>query len=401
MDSDDDLLEIVEDEHELQDIEDENPWLIAVIDDEKSIHQATSYALNSQVICGHRLQFLNAYSAKEGLELIKDNPDIAIAFIDVIMENETAGLDLVKQIREDLNNRQIRLIIRTGQPGTFPETQVTADYDIDDYLEKSQLTAPRLVNRITTAIRSYMVIQELEGRNAEMGRLLRQAAKLQSISRFNQASLFLSDLGALVDNFLKTANEIDLDCIVRIKTEFGVETVHTGDAPSDVENNIMNMASRVERIKSFGNDRAIFHWENAILLVRNLGDMIDTAALLMDGFQAGISSIVAQQKVALEVDGFNERNSQARNDIDVLYNNLREELNDVIISLAVVSALDEHDEAKLNAILEKFHAQIIEKLTSLKENNEVFNFLVAEMHTPPEGLSVDNILEGTSSVELF
>ena len=65
------------------------------------------------------------------------------------------GLDLVKYIREVLNNNLTRIILRTGQPGKAPLRKVITDYEINDYKEKNELTADKLYVAVTAALRSY------------------------------------------------------------------------------------------------------------------------------------------------------------------------------------------------------------------------------------------------------
>jgi CheY-like chemotaxis protein len=60
---------------------------------------------------------VEAASAYEAREVLAQNPDIAVALVDVVMETDDAGLRLVEYIRKDLKNTMVRLIIRTGQPG--------------------------------------------------------------------------------------------------------------------------------------------------------------------------------------------------------------------------------------------------------------------------------------------
>ncbi|MBL0029243.1 MAG: hypothetical protein IPO95_09300 [Rhodanobacteraceae bacterium] len=64
--------------------------------------------------------------------------------LDVVMESDQAGLDLVKVIRNELGNRFVRIVLRTGQPGQAPEQDVIANYDINDYKDKTELTAQKL-----------------------------------------------------------------------------------------------------------------------------------------------------------------------------------------------------------------------------------------------------------------
>ncbi|HEY8578945.1 MAG TPA: DUF3369 domain-containing protein, partial [Beijerinckiaceae bacterium] len=82
--------------------------------------------------------------------------------LDVVMEREHAGLDLVSYIRRDLGNETTRIILRTGQPGQAPEKDVIVRYDINDYKAKTELTADRLFTTITAALRGYQQLQRIE-----------------------------------------------------------------------------------------------------------------------------------------------------------------------------------------------------------------------------------------------
>lgn len=79
------------------------------------------------------LQIIAANTAAEARQvLLADNQStIAVAIVDVVMETTQAGLELVRWVRENLNNHVIRLILRTGQPGEAPEERVIRDYDIN------------------------------------------------------------------------------------------------------------------------------------------------------------------------------------------------------------------------------------------------------------------------------
>lgn len=113
------------------------PWKILVVDDEPDVHTVTKLALSRFKLDGRALSFINAYSAEQAKEFLLNEQDLAIAFIDVVMETDHAGLELVKWIREEHKNKTIRLILRTGQPGQAPEEDVIVNYDINDYKAKS------------------------------------------------------------------------------------------------------------------------------------------------------------------------------------------------------------------------------------------------------------------------
>src|SRR6476469_3720200 len=152
--------------HLIDDPSDEPPeqgprWKIAVIDDEPAVHDGTRFALHDYNLNGATLEILSAYSAAEGRTLMRAHPDIAVVLLDVIMESDTAGLDLVEFIRSELKNETVRIILRTGQPGQAPERRVIVDYDINDYKAKTELTADKLFTALTAALRSHQQLERM------------------------------------------------------------------------------------------------------------------------------------------------------------------------------------------------------------------------------------------------
>ena len=81
--------------------------------------------------------------------------------LDVIMETDVAGLELVEYIRNELKNETVRIILRTGQPGQAPERRVIVQYDINDYKAKTELTADKLFTSLTAALRSYQQLERM------------------------------------------------------------------------------------------------------------------------------------------------------------------------------------------------------------------------------------------------
>jgi PAS domain S-box-containing protein len=140
----------------------EDPWLILVVDDEPDVHSMTGLILEDVRYRNRPLMLIHAYSAAEARMVLADTPGIAVAMIDVVMEDDHAGLDLIRAIREELGHTDIRLILRTGQPGQAPQRQVILDYDINDYRSKAELGADDLVISVIGALRSYEHIAHIE-----------------------------------------------------------------------------------------------------------------------------------------------------------------------------------------------------------------------------------------------
>ena len=159
---DDDLLSFVEEDAAEPASAAAEVWKILIVDDEPDVHQTTLLALRDMLIEGRTLSFVHAYSGAEAQALLEQHGDIAVALLDVVMESDDSGLKLVRFIREQLANRALRIILRTGQPGYAPEMETIRSYDINDYKSKSDLTRVRLFTSLTVAIRSYWQIHQLE-----------------------------------------------------------------------------------------------------------------------------------------------------------------------------------------------------------------------------------------------
>ncbi|MFT5593238.1 MAG: signal transduction histidine kinase [Oceanicoccus sp.] len=136
-----------------------NHYQILVVDDDEYVHQLTKMVLRGFHFDGHPIQLASALSAKEAIEYLGKHDNVAVALVDVVMETDDAGLQLVNHIRNVYSNNEIRLLIRTGQPGAAPEESVFQDYDINDYLSKTDITAHKLRMALLNALRSYRDIR--------------------------------------------------------------------------------------------------------------------------------------------------------------------------------------------------------------------------------------------------
>jgi signal transduction histidine kinase len=157
----DDVLQLIEDSGRMPEASTARKWKVAVIDDDHAVHEGTRFALSDYNLNGQTLEILSAYSAAEGRTLMRAHPDIAAVLLDVIMETDAAGLDLVEFIRNEIKNETVRIILRTGQPGQAPERRVIVDYDINDYKAKTELTADKLFTSLTAALRSYQQLERM------------------------------------------------------------------------------------------------------------------------------------------------------------------------------------------------------------------------------------------------
>jgi adenylate cyclase len=172
---DDELIFAEEDEVEEKPIE--ASWKILIVDDEIEIHNITKLALKEFTFENKLITFISAYSGKEAKEIIQAHRDIALILLDVVMETEEAGLEVVKYIRDILDNQIVRIILRTGQPGQVPEDVVIVSYDINDYKTKTELTNKKLFTTVVTALRAFRSLTQIEASKSELEKIAAASAR--------------------------------------------------------------------------------------------------------------------------------------------------------------------------------------------------------------------------------
>jgi CheY-like chemotaxis protein len=105
-------------------------WPVLLVDDDPDVLAVSKLAMKSFEIDGVPIRLFTATSKEEAVKLLSGPlgttalPYISVAFIDVVMETDHAGLDLCRYIRETQMNRITTIYVRTGQPGIAPERDV-------------------------------------------------------------------------------------------------------------------------------------------------------------------------------------------------------------------------------------------------------------------------------------
>jgi diguanylate cyclase len=157
------------------------PWRIMIVDDDSDVHTTTTFALANLEMQGRALEFVHAYSAAQAQAMLEHDNNVAVILLDVVMEQADAGLHLVHHIRETLGRSDVRIILRTGQPGYAPEMDAISGYDINDYRSKSELTRTKLYTAVAAAVRSYEQIRALQANRTGLERIVQAGAELMAL----------------------------------------------------------------------------------------------------------------------------------------------------------------------------------------------------------------------------
>ncbi|EMK6942504.1 DUF3369 domain-containing protein [Vibrio cholerae] len=175
------------------------PWRVLLVDDDEQMHQITRLALTGFQFQNRTLELISVLSGQEAKVVMAERSDIALALIDVVMETEHAGLDLVRYIREELQNRQVRLVLRTGQAGQAPEDKVIKEYEIDDYKEKTELTTQKLRTLLYSMLRAYRDLCLIEDQKRGLSHVIEASANVQNTRNLQTyATAVLSQLTSLL-----------------------------------------------------------------------------------------------------------------------------------------------------------------------------------------------------------
>jgi serine phosphatase RsbU (regulator of sigma subunit) len=184
-------LGIIDEDADVETREEERKWRILIVDDEPDIHATTRLLLKGFSYLDRGLDIQSAYSGEEACRRLRDDEPYALILLDVVMEKDTAGLEVVEFVRNVLNNKHTRVVLRTGQPGVAPEEDIIIKYDIDDYKSKTELTVQKLHTLVVSSLRSYnetmrieAIVQErtheLQEKNKEIMESIESALRIQT-----------------------------------------------------------------------------------------------------------------------------------------------------------------------------------------------------------------------------
>lgn len=250
-----------------------NKWKVLIVDDEQGIHDITTLSLEGFVFDNKGVEFIQAYSGEQAKQLIKENSDVALILLDVVMETDDAGLEVVKYIRDVLSNHFVRIVLRTGQPGQAPEEDVILNYDINDYKEKSELTTRKLFTTLVSALRSYRDIVTIEANRVGLEKIVDASSSLfevQSMTKFVSGVMTqLLSILCLSDNsmFFRFSAFLTDDNYYNpvILAGTGSYADKAGCKIKDiVDLQILEMikSATKDRVNVFNNNRAIIYFQN-------------------------------------------------------------------------------------------------------------------------------------------
>lgn len=179
-------------------------WKILMVDDEPEVHRATKMVLGDFKYKNCGLEIYHAYSGLEAMKILNVNNDIALVLLDVVMEADDAGLKFIEYVRNILKNRIVQIVLKTGQAGRFPEKDVVAKYDINNFYSKTDLTADKITTMVTSALRGYELSSSLKTLNRALERELEKNKLAKRVLK--QSKSEIRRLSQLQQNIIKSSD---------------------------------------------------------------------------------------------------------------------------------------------------------------------------------------------------
>jgi len=300
-------------------------WRILVVDDDESVHQITRLVLADANIEHRMLDIVSAYSSAEAKEILANDSTFCMAFVDVVMETDHAGLELVEWIRKDNKNQAIRLVLRTGQAGTAPESKVIKEFDINDYKEKTDFTAGKMTTTVYASIRAYRDIMTIQRSLDAFKQLIKSTHDLLKINQFKQ-------FGSAALNHLLTLMEVESSAlyIARSQRDFDNGSTNliiacTGRYVSESDSlDNSNINEHVKKLikKAFDEKN---HYSDADCFVGYYEASIDASSVLYiefeddaEHFRSGLVELYATN-VALILESLTKQHEIERTQKELLY----------------------------------------------------------------------------------
>jgi EAL domain-containing protein (putative c-di-GMP-specific phosphodiesterase class I)/PleD family two-component response regulator len=281
-------------------------WKILSIEDDAGYQASLLFALESLEVLGRKAQLLSAASALEATQIIAQNPDISVILLDVVMEDDEAGLRLVGTIRDVIGNSEVRIILLTGQPGMAPRDDVMQRYDIDDYWCKSELTNDHLLTIITSNIRTWDHLTQLTRARQGLQMVIDASESISSkrdLSSFTHAVLteighiLGIEKGGILCTLLPAERAADNAAILAATADFSSLVGHTVKSieSRELRQAFHEAASRREHC--FINGYSLFYFSSSVVdtqeylvLIKTQRQLLDSELNLLQVFSENIST---------------------------------------------------------------------------------------------------------------
>lgn len=146
-------------------------WYVLVVDDEPVVLRMTVRLLEGLVVDGVPLQVHACESAAVAEQRLASS-SYAVAIVDLVMETERSGLDLIESMHRDPRHQLTQIVVRTGDASVAPEPELVRRLGIADYWHKGSVSPQRVRTLVTGLVRAHAAARSLQIEQRYLGTLL-------------------------------------------------------------------------------------------------------------------------------------------------------------------------------------------------------------------------------------
>ena len=137
-------------------------WKVLLADDDPSFHKVGRSTLNGIVFDKHQIETFSSHDYDSTCLFLNENPDTALVILDFCMDEANTGLLVINYIRNQLQNKQIRILLHTSNAQFESESMALEQYAISGFLSKLNATPNQLLTKSQLALRSFSDIRNVQ-----------------------------------------------------------------------------------------------------------------------------------------------------------------------------------------------------------------------------------------------
>lgn len=346
---------------------------VLIIEDDPLYQTLFSTILDSYVLC----VLGDGSSALEYAETWK--PDLLVLNIG---SDNASGYDLCRQFKLSPIGQRVPVLLLydgTGLEGRLKAFATGAE----EYLNKP-FDLLQFRKQVDGLLARKRASDELSQSYGKVMALQTDLARIQMIGRFMQEIFFCYDRNCLFSKFFSVIHELGISGVLRLELEGQVTIRADHGAVQRLEVEVLERGSHLERIRPFGQDRALFSWPQVRFLARHVRGQTDSLTILMDGLQRGIEAIDSEMKLLNKIDRLSHDNDVLKQDLQAIFGTMTTDLREIFQSFNLINDLNDEEEQAVQLFIQDYADRFGQRMGQLSENTQRIIDLVNNLREAPK-----------------
>lgn len=326
-----------------------------------------------------------AHSGEAALQLVA-NYTPTIILLDIQMDGMD-GYETCKQLRalSHLDNTPILFISTLTNSEDRLRAYGVGAYDyINKPFDNAEVKAK--IERLLKLVHERESLQgQIQDNFSLIMDLQRATSDIQNISRFMQSSQYCTTIEELESEFIHLCHDLGISGILHIQNDLYQNTQPINGKISRLEQEIIDISPSLDRIFQFGHGRAVYNWGEAVLLVRQINDKVDTLAIMMDSLHSSLLKLTTELKINEQIHDIERANDHLKGELNDLFHEMNTSLKETFLSIGFIAELSVEEEDRLAQLVDQYYHKITERLDSMNGNNHVLSRLITDLRNPPKG----------------